>query len=116
MWWNYICYAYSINKKTNITSTASINCHSIKVRDSYILNTVLLAIVLENNELKKFVSKNGTCYYFDHIIKLEDFDLENIVMDKKSQQNILIYDISYKTLIDSCRWKYKNYKNYKNLW
>ena len=36
-------------------------------------------------------------------------------MDKKSQQNILIYDISYKTLIDSCRWKYKNYKNYKNL-
>ena len=57
VWWNYICYAYSINKKTNITSTASINCHSIKVRDSYILNTVLLAIVLENNELKKFVSK-----------------------------------------------------------
>ena len=30
---------------TNITSTASINYHSIKVRDCYILHTVLLAIV-----------------------------------------------------------------------
>ena len=33
-------------KKTNVTSTASINCHSIKVRDCHILNTVLLPIVL----------------------------------------------------------------------
>ena len=31
---------------TNVTSTASINCHSIKVRDCYILHTVLLAIIL----------------------------------------------------------------------
>ena len=31
---------------TNVASTASINCHSKKVRDSYILNTVLLAIIL----------------------------------------------------------------------
>ena len=31
---------------TNVTSTASINCHSIKVRESYILHTVLLAIIL----------------------------------------------------------------------
>ena len=30
----------------NVTSTASINCHSIKVRDCYILHTVLLAIIL----------------------------------------------------------------------
>ena len=33
-------------KKTNVMSTASINCHSIKVRDRYILHTVLLAIIL----------------------------------------------------------------------
>ena len=33
-------------KKTNTTSTASINCHSIKVRGRYILHTVLLAIIL----------------------------------------------------------------------
>ena len=31
---------------TNVTSTASINCHSIKVRDCYILQTVLLEIKL----------------------------------------------------------------------
>ena len=34
------------------------------------------------------------------MIILEDFDLDNILIDKKSNENILIYDISYKTLID----------------
>ena len=33
-------------KKTNVTSTASINCRSKKVRDYYILHTVLLVIIL----------------------------------------------------------------------
>ena len=46
---------------------------------------------------KKFGIKNRTCYYFDNIIKLEDFDLDNILIDQKSHQNILINDISYKT-------------------
>ena len=31
---------------TNVTSTASISCHSMKVKDCYILHTVLLAITL----------------------------------------------------------------------
>ena len=31
---------------TNAMSTASIDCHSKKVRDSYILDTVLLVIIL----------------------------------------------------------------------
>ena len=44
--------------------------------------------------------KNWTCYYFDDIIKLEDFDIDNILIDKKSYEDILIYDISYKTLVD----------------
>ena len=35
-------------------------------------------------------------WYFDDIIKLEDFD--NILIDEKSHENTLIYDISYKTL------------------
>ena len=30
---------------------------------------------------------------------MEDFDSDNILLDEKSQENILIYDISYKTLI-----------------
>ena len=44
--------------------------------------------------------KNRTCYYFDDLIKLKDFDLNNTLIDEKSHKNILIYDISYKTLID----------------
>ena len=43
---------------------------------------------------------NRTFYYFDDIIKLEDFDTDNILINKKSLENILIYKISYKTLID----------------
>ena len=38
--------------------------------------------------------------FFDDIIKLEDFYLDNILIDKKSFENILIYNFSYKTLID----------------
>ena len=105
---------------TNVTSTASIYCHSKKVRDCYILYTVLLAIIqlltitiicyhytkkrhntkMENNEIKNLLIKNHTCYYFDDIIKLKDFDLD-ILIDKNSHRNILIYDNSYKTLIGS---------------
>ena len=35
------------------------------------------------------------------MIKLENFDLDHILTDEKPHENILIYDISYKTLIDS---------------
>ena len=55
-----------------------------------------------NDELKVFVIKNGTCYYFDDIIKYEGFDLVNIFKKEKWYENILVYDISYKTLIG---WK-----------
>ena len=33
--------------------------------------------------------------------KSEDFHLDNILKDKKSNENVLIYNISYETLIDS---------------
>ena len=39
------------------------------------------------------------CYYFDDIIKLESFDPDDTFIDEKSHENILMYDISYKTLI-----------------
>ena len=55
---------------------------------------------IENDEFKKFHIKNCTCYYFDDIIKLEDFDLDNNLKNKKPYENILIYVISHKTLID----------------
>ena len=35
----------------------------------------------------------------DDIIKLEDVDTDNILIDEQSHENILIYDISCKTLI-----------------
>ena len=47
---------------------------------------------MENNEVKKVRIKNRMCYYFDDIIKLEEFD--NILIEEKSHENILIYDIS----------------------
>ena len=47
---------------------------------------------MENNEFEVCI-KNRTCYYFDGIIKLEDFDFDNILIDGKSHGNILIYGI-----------------------
>ena len=38
---------------------------------------------------KKVRVKNCTCYYFDDIIKLEDFDLDNILIDEKPHENIM---------------------------
>ena len=37
-------------------------------------------------------------YYFHDIIKFEDFD-SDILLDEKSYENTLIYDILHKTLI-----------------
>ena len=52
---------------------------------------------MENIEFKNVHIKNRTCYCFDDIIKLDDFD--NILIDEKLYEKILIFAISYKTLI-----------------
>ena len=39
---------------------------------------------MENSEFKKIHIKNCTCYYSDDIVRLEDFDLDNSLIDKKS--------------------------------
>ena len=66
--------------------------------DFYILHTLLLVAILlfmmqnigqnkkywrtnkikmeKNNELKRFVIKNRTCYFFNDIIKVKDFDFD----------------------------------------
>ena len=54
----------------------------------------------ENNQFKNVCTESRPCNYFDDIIKLKDFDLNNILIDQNSHENILIYDISYKNLID----------------
>ena len=35
------------------------------------------------------------CFYFDDIIKTEDFDFANILLNKKLFKNILVSDISH---------------------
>ena len=56
---------------------------------------------MENNDkLEEIDIKSPACYYFDDIMKIEDFDLHNIFIDEKSYESILIYNISYKSLID----------------
>ena len=54
---------------------------------------------MKNNEFYKVCIKNRRCYYFDDIIRFEDFDFDNTLIDEKSYENILIYDILYKTSI-----------------
>ena len=43
---------------------------------------------------KKAILKT-VCFYFDDLIKTEDFDFANISLDKKSFKNILVSDISH---------------------
>ena len=51
-----------------------------------------------NDELKEISSKSRTCYYSDNIYVLL---FVNFLLDEKSNENILDYDISYQTLIDA---------------
>ena len=52
-----------------------------------------------NEGLKQISINNRTCYYFNDTSQNEDFDFDNISVDEKSYENILVYVISYKTLI-----------------
>ena len=36
-----------------------------------------------NHKLKEIDTKNYECYYVDEILKIENFDLDNIFIDKK---------------------------------
>ena len=46
-----------------------------------------------NDKLKEINIKNCTCYYFDDVIKIEDFNFDNIFIDERSYENILVYNI-----------------------
>ena len=64
-----------------------------------------LLSLCKTKRYNKFVQnvgiRNCTFYCFDDIIKLEDFSLDNILIDEKSHENIMIYGVSYKILIGS---------------
>ena len=69
-----------------------------------------------NNRLKEIGMKNCTCYHFDDIIKIEDFNLNNILIDEKSYENILVYSIWYKSLIDFKPLRIRFDKIYGFIW
>ena len=54
----------------------------------------MLIIYYENiestNELKEIDIKNHTCYYLDDIIKIEDFDINNILIDEKPYKYVTL--------------------------
>ena len=73
-------------------------------------------MIESNDELKEIDIKNRACYYFDDIIKIEDFDFNNILIDETSFENILIYNISYKTLIGANALRIRSNKVHRFIW
>ena len=45
-------------------------------------------------ELKEIDIENRMCYYFEEIIKIKDFDINNILIDQKPYRSTLVYNIS----------------------
>ena len=43
-----------------------------------------------NHALKEIGIRNRTCYYFNKIIKFEDFDLNDILIEEKSYKIFLV--------------------------
>ena len=44
--------------------------------------------MIESNKLKELDIENCTCYYYDDIIKIEDFDFDRVLRDDKSHKSI----------------------------
>ena len=57
-----------------------------------------------NDKLKEIDIKYRACYYFDDIIKIEDFDLNNILIDEKSYENILVYNDGFVRVYDRSKY------------
>lgn len=53
-----------------------------------------------NNEFKEIQIINCTYYYFDDMVNINDFNSKDIKVDRKSDIDILIHHIRYKTLDD----------------
>ena len=43
-------------------------------------------------------------FYFNDIYKAADFDFINMLLDENSYENVLIYDVLYKTLVGAKPW------------
>ena len=54
-----------------------------------------------SKKVKDIDTKNHTYLFFDDIITIKNFDLNNIKIDENSNKNILTYYIGYITIKDS---------------
>ena len=54
-----------------------------------------------SNKVKGIDLKNCIYYFFNDIINIKNFDLNNIKIDEKLYKNILIFYIAYVTIKDS---------------
>ena len=54
-----------------------------------------------SNKVKDISIKNHTYYFFDDILNIKNFDLNNFKIDEKSHKDILIYYTGYMTKKDS---------------
>ena len=52
-----------------------------------------------NVEFREINIKSRMCYYFNDIIRIKDFNLDNILIDEKSYDNSFVYNISNKIWI-----------------
>ena len=53
--------------------------------------------MMHHSELKEIDSNNCVCYYFDDIINGTKINFSNILLDKKLDENISVYNTLYKT-------------------
>ena len=53
--------------------------------------------MIKTKTLKEINIKNCTCYHFDDIINIKDLNYDNILLDQKTNEIVLIYDVGNKT-------------------
>ena len=102
---------YEIIDMTKSTSTKTVSTKSTSTNFSillaFLLIVIALLIVVSIYLIKYWVKQKYLLPYhvttrklkFDDKIKIEDFDFHNFLVDKKSYENTLVYNISYKISI-----------------
>ena len=68
-----------------------------------------------NNESKESDITVRTCYHFDQIININDFDRDNILLKKKSNENVWHYLKTLLITFDKVDWYIRKYERTKYL-
>ena len=68
-----------------------------------------------SNKVTNINIKHQTYNFFDNIINIKNFDLNNIKIHEKSYKNIFIYSIGYVTIKDSKYIKMNSVNESKNI-